>query len=214
MNAVDLADQRRAAYTVHQRARRNWLSLFFWFLDVSLVNAHLLYELARQEQFSKVVDAGSIALNQVASHPLGKCCEPVKFREVLAKQLLPAPFKSPNRVVRIRRTYIKKTAKIYFSRHARDLPLAPIRQPRWTAGDTNVHWDSTNKHHLERMDKRRSCVICWLDLRNHAERVKGMHFRRRTSYECRECSPPVALCGPQGELGSADSGCFIRGHQR
>ena len=29
--------------------------------------------------------------------------------------------------------------KIYFSKHARDLPLAPIRQPRCTAGDTNVH---------------------------------------------------------------------------
>ena len=45
-------------------------------------NAHLLYELARQEQFTKAIDAGSIALNQIASHPLGKCHEPVKFREL------------------------------------------------------------------------------------------------------------------------------------
>ena len=98
MNAVDLADRRRAAYTVHQWARHNWLSLFFWLLDVSLVNAHLLYELARQEQFTRAIDAGSIELNQIALHPFGKCCEPVKFREVLAKQLLSASFKSPDRI--------------------------------------------------------------------------------------------------------------------
>ena len=53
MNAVDvaMADQRQAAYTytAHQRARRNWLSIPFWLLDASLVNAHLLYELACQE---------------------------------------------------------------------------------------------------------------------------------------------------------------------
>ena len=72
-------------------------------------------------------------------------------------------------------------------------------------------------HHLEHMDKRRSCTICRLDLRNQAARVKGMRFRRQTSYECRACSPPVALCGPvdtQNELGAADSECFIQWHQR
>ena len=125
MNAVDLADQRRAAYTVHQRARRNWLSLFFWLLDISLVNAHLLYELARYEQFSSAIDAGTIMLNQITSHPLGKSCEPVKFHQILAKQLLPAPFSNQILVGggwarprargpagRIRRTYIKKTGRI------------------------------------------------------------------------------------------------------
>ena len=46
------------------------------------------------------------------------------------------------------------------------------------------------------MDKRRPCTICRLDLRDQAVRVKGMRFRRRTSYECRACPPTVALCGP------------------
>lgn len=124
MNAVDLADQRRAAYTVHQRARRNWLSLFFWLVDISLVNTHLLYELARQEQFTHAIDVGTITLDQITSHPFGKCCEPAKFREVLVKQLLPAPFS--NRIGRIRRTYMKKSKQIYFSKHAQGLP--PIRQ--------------------------------------------------------------------------------------
>ena len=122
--AVDLADQRRAAYTVHQRARRNWLPILFLLLDISLVNAHLLHELARQEQFTHAIDAGTITLDQITSHPLGKYCEPAKFREVLVKQLLPAPFS--NRIGRIRRTYIKKSTQIYFSKYAQDLP--PIRQ--------------------------------------------------------------------------------------
>ena len=89
---------------------------------MTLVNAHLLYELASQEQFTRAIDAGSIELNQIGLQPLGKCCEPVKFREVLAKQLLSASVKSPNRI-RCHGTYIKKTAQIYFSKHARDLPL-------------------------------------------------------------------------------------------
>ena len=53
-----------------------------------------------------------------------------------------------------------------------------------------------------------------IDRRNQAERVKSMQFRRRTSFECRAYSPPVALCGPQCELGTADNGCFIRWHQQ
>ena len=62
----------------------NRLSIFFWLLDVSLANAPHLYELAHQEQFTRATDAESISLNQIASHPLGKCCESVKFRKVLA----------------------------------------------------------------------------------------------------------------------------------
>jgi len=38
MNGVDLADQRRSTYTTHQRTRRNWPCLFFFLLDITLVN--------------------------------------------------------------------------------------------------------------------------------------------------------------------------------
>jgi len=43
MNGVDLADQRCAAYTTHQRARRNWLAFLYFFLDMSIINAHILF---------------------------------------------------------------------------------------------------------------------------------------------------------------------------
>jgi hypothetical protein len=56
MNGVDLADQRRAAYTTHQRNRRNWLCLFYLLLDVSVVNSHLLYELASHEALITSID--------------------------------------------------------------------------------------------------------------------------------------------------------------
>ena len=99
-------------------------SRIFCMIGISLVNTHLLYELARQEQFTHAIDVGTITLDQITSHPFGKCCEPAKFREVLVKQLLPAPFS--NRIGRIRRTYMKKSKQIYFSKHAQGLP--PIRQ--------------------------------------------------------------------------------------
>ena len=75
-----------------QHARCNLLSLFFWLLDISLVNAHLFYELVWYEQFSSAIDAGTIMHDLINSHPLGKSCELVKFHQILAKQLLPALF--------------------------------------------------------------------------------------------------------------------------
>ena len=40
MGAVDIADQLRSYYSTQQTSRRNWLPLFYWLLDTSLVNAY------------------------------------------------------------------------------------------------------------------------------------------------------------------------------
>ena len=138
-----------------------------------------------------------LSLSQITSHPLGKCCEPFKFCEVLAMQLLPTPFKFSNRVGHIRRAYVKKTAQIYFSKYVRYLP--PIRQPRWTPGDAASEFASVpqDSAHEYCMDKHRPCIICRLDLQNQVACAKGMRFRRRATYECRTCSHPVVLCGPR-----------------
>ena len=123
MNGVSLADKRRAAYTVHQRSRRNWLFIFLWLLDIPLANGQLLHELAQQKQFTNAIDAGTITLT---SHPLGKYCRPVG---VLVKQLLPAPFL--NRIGHIRRTYVRQE-------HAADLLLQVCsRSPTDKAA---AHW--------------------------------------------------------------------------
>ena len=41
---VDRADQLRASYSTQLKALRNWLPLFFWILDTSIVNAFILFK--------------------------------------------------------------------------------------------------------------------------------------------------------------------------
>jgi len=49
MSGVDIADQLQASYTTHRKCWRNWLSLWFWLLDVTLVNSHFLYKTFHHE---------------------------------------------------------------------------------------------------------------------------------------------------------------------
>src|SRR5256885_14256147 len=44
MNAVDRADQLRGGMACHRAGRRVWLPLFYWLLDLTAVNAYLLYK--------------------------------------------------------------------------------------------------------------------------------------------------------------------------
>jgi len=39
---VDIADQRRSYYYTQLRVCRNWLPLFFWLLDTTVINSFLL----------------------------------------------------------------------------------------------------------------------------------------------------------------------------
>jgi hypothetical protein len=48
MGGVDTADQLRSYNSTQLRARRNWLPLFFWLLDISLVNSFILAKLMGQ----------------------------------------------------------------------------------------------------------------------------------------------------------------------
>jgi len=226
MNAVDLADQRQAAYSVHQRTRRSWVSLFYFLLNISLVNAHILFELARQERFVAGFNSQTIKATESSSHPLSKPYAPLKFRRELVHQLTPSPRPRSTSLkkARIRRTYSKKTGQVYFSKYRRYTPhalatgplaLSPILQesdPEHTLVEPEQH------HHLEHMEKRRSCIICRLDFRAGVK--NGMSSLRRTAYECRACTPLVALCAPQLEdrdaleTLSALSTCFTRWHER
>ena len=44
MGGVDIADQLRGYNSTQLQARRNWMPLFFWLLDIALVNSFLLAE--------------------------------------------------------------------------------------------------------------------------------------------------------------------------
>ena len=45
MGGVDIADQLRGYYTTQLTSRRNWMPLFFWLLNISLVNSFKLAQL-------------------------------------------------------------------------------------------------------------------------------------------------------------------------
>jgi hypothetical protein len=42
MGGVDIANQRRSYYFTQLRVCRNWLPLFFWLLDTTIINAFLV----------------------------------------------------------------------------------------------------------------------------------------------------------------------------
>jgi len=44
MGGVDIADQLRPYNTTHFRGMQNWLPLFYWLLDTTLVNSYILYQ--------------------------------------------------------------------------------------------------------------------------------------------------------------------------
>jgi hypothetical protein len=141
-------------------------------------------------------------------------------------QLTPSPrprsttLKKPH----IRRTYTKKTGQVYFSKYTRYTPhalatSAPAPSPIQQESDLeHTLVEPEQHHHLEHMEKRRSCIRCRLDFRAGVK--NGMSSLRRTAYECRACTPPVDLCAPELEdrdaleTLSALSTCFTRWHER
>src|SRR3954468_20541902 len=48
IGGVDTADQLRSYNSTQLRARRNWVPLFFWLLDIALVNSFILAKLKNQ----------------------------------------------------------------------------------------------------------------------------------------------------------------------
>ena len=44
MGGVDIADQRRSYYGTQLTVCRNWLAIFFWLLDTTIINSYVLVE--------------------------------------------------------------------------------------------------------------------------------------------------------------------------
>jgi len=54
MHGVDLANQLRCYYSVQRRARRNWVCLFYFLVELSLTNSLVIFNMAKDE---KPIDA-------------------------------------------------------------------------------------------------------------------------------------------------------------
>jgi hypothetical protein len=44
MRGVDIANQLREAYKTHRATQRNWWPLFYWLIDVVVINSYRLYQ--------------------------------------------------------------------------------------------------------------------------------------------------------------------------
>jgi hypothetical protein len=55
MGGVDRANQLRESYETHQKMLRSWWPIFFWLLDVAIINAYLIGNITRQSQRIKTI---------------------------------------------------------------------------------------------------------------------------------------------------------------
>jgi hypothetical protein len=58
MGGVDIANQLQAVYESHHKAQYSWWPLFYWYLDIALVNAyHINYILQVKHQLPRLTHA-------------------------------------------------------------------------------------------------------------------------------------------------------------
>ena len=50
MGGVDRANQLRASYETHQRCLRSWWPIFFWILDIAIINVYCIAKIAYRQQ--------------------------------------------------------------------------------------------------------------------------------------------------------------------
>jgi hypothetical protein len=50
IGGVDRANQLRASYETHQRCLRSWWLIFFWTLDIGIINAYCIAKMAYRQQ--------------------------------------------------------------------------------------------------------------------------------------------------------------------
>lgn len=227
MNGVDIADQRRASYTTHRPARRNWVTFFFAFLDISISNAYILFLLSRTKVLNHLLDTKELLPTSIENHPLARSYSAELFRRMLYRQLTNSnsssvtpshksntTTKTNARILATKRSRYRsihrdrKTERVYFTKYTNDLKTS-----RAVTQLERVPESPVLNHGLVRITKRRECAICRHEFRKMQleKHISSSYQRRRpklTQYECTTCSPPIALCGPA----SSSSLCFQEWH--
>ena len=131
------------------------MGLFWFLLDLSIVNTHILF-LKRHAAFTTGIDCGDIQPNSVGAYELGCDYPAMKFRLEVAKHLLPTgAAKGPK--IQSRSDYKRKISRIYFTRHrcGHVTAVASIVGVRDSEG--------TQSHYLTKITKRHECIVCRLD---------------------------------------------------
>lgn len=185
MGGVDIADQRRSYYSTQLRVCRNWLPIFFWLLDTTIINSHLI-------------------ARQAIPHPPRSAMyfhHHSYFRTRLAWNLVLSGFQTINpSFARQLQTEINPHAR---GRHCPGAtPLGNTTEAR-RAGYVGKNYNlpptrfTPGSHSLQPMEKRSSpyCIFCRYLSKSPARATlfnygpKGKI--RRTSFQCSFCKAPL-----------------------
>jgi len=187
MGGVDIADQRRSYYSTQLRVCRNWLPIFFWLLDTTIINAHLIAQQA--------IPHPSRSAMYLQYHSY--------FRTRLAWNLVLSGFETINpSFARQIQTEINPYAR---GRHCPGAtPLGNTTEAR-RAGyvGKNYHLPPTRftpgSHSLQPTGKRSSppCIFCRYLSKSPARAILFNNLNgpkgkiRRTSFQCSFCKTPL-----------------------
>ena len=182
MGGVDIADQLRAYLTTQLRVARNWMPLFFWLIDTTLINCFIL---ARE------------------NHPSAKVYNKSnrwRWHEDLAWDLVHEGYKELNPPANTT-GYSQPTSK------PGRQPLGNTSRSRQN-GYISKHYrlpvcrKQGNNHVMERLQLRRLCVFCRFLRSSHISPdvrcqilqhpQAPQHYKiRRSFFQCQSCKLPL-----------------------
>ena len=200
-------------------------SLSVLFIDMSIINAHFLFTMARNKKLNQFLDSHELQSSDLHSEPLAQSYSAELFRNTLFQQLskLNSPTSKPTNTTtqscnsgqantppryRLAHYYKPKSSHILFTRYSN------IRKP-WsqvkTSGSCSIQtttFSLMESHALVEIpdQKRRECAVCRYSFRTGDK--KGRCRPKLTRYQCPFCLPPIALCGPD-----VHSTCFVYWHK-
>jgi len=169
---------RRVQYAT-QKIQTERLCLFFFPLDISLVNSHILMQFARDEAFLEAIDTGC----NPATAPFRQACSAASFRRLLAKELMGTRVATKLRVLR---TYVKKTGRFVFHARTEDLKWARAVDASMSNADGRLK--------LVTMVKKCRCIECRFEFK---KAKCGRQAPKLVKYRCTGCQPATALCAPE-----------------
>ncbi|RPA91850.1 hypothetical protein L873DRAFT_1780403 [Choiromyces venosus 120613-1] len=158
MGSVDIADQLRSYYSTQQCCRRNWLPLFYWLLDTSLVNAYRIQRTINSPAYWKQQSQHFHFRSEVADKVIH---EGIRLNET--ETSLQSGLSSPNSPRPVPRepkvTYIPHTHRSHHTLRT-DSRTGPTPAAFPPPRPTPVTFPPPEAHTLEQRPTRTLCLLC------------------------------------------------------
>ena len=176
MGAVNISDQLRSYYSTQLRCRRNWLPLFFYLLDTTIINSHRIFRTLYPQ------------LKTRSSH--------LFFRDDLANKLIEIGIQESTHLQSTDPEPTTLSSSSVTSSPSTSLSLAPVENTertyyarRNTPRPPPIQYPAPNLHHYEQRPTRTDCLLC---LWKKSTGTSSIPSPRQVYMGCQECN--YALC--------------------